>query len=170
MTLRTRTAIKIKKRLDNSLPGGSYAEYIQISPKKGIKLYYAKCDSTTEPTFKRTLQMAHYEVYFYKLARERYPFVPKCYGVQVIKVKDRYNSDVFRIGIVLQHLGNTTLSDVGYGRNDSSPFAGRYPATELNTKLKSRGIYHGDLHDGNVMYYKGQLWVIDFGHAELIQP
>lgn len=164
MTLRTRIYKKIQRRGRRRLPSGSFGTYYQISAKKGIKLYIGACDPDDE-YLQHVLKCAYNEVYAYREARKRYPFVPKCYGVQVIKTK--YG---FQVGIILQHLGDKTLADVGYGRiheydesRSSSPFKNRYPCDELSKQLADKGIYHGDLHGRNLMYYRHKLWVIDFG-------
>lgn len=61
----------------------------------------------------------------------------------------------------MQHLGNTRLSDVN--RELQYVRKGLHWEDHLYQQLSDVGIRHGDLHTGNIMFYKGRGWAIDFG-------
>jgi hypothetical protein len=149
---------KIYKKLKNvsrireikGSSSGCGGTYFQIDSKKGIKLC---CEEYN------TIKQAYH--YFYRVnsefkaaieTRKRMPLVPKTFSIKLITLPN----GCYTWGIIQQHLGSSTLYD----------FNGNI-IPKLRRKLKKVGIQHNDLHERNVMFYKGKHYVIDFGSIDI---
>lgn len=135
--------------------GGCSARYYQISPTKGIKLFHYEY-----PTFKDVIESSLYEevlkeTSLLRKAKSRFSNIPKCYGVRVIS-KD----GSFRIGIVMQHLGETPANDLNL--LEDFHICSYDLIKTLSHQLKEHGITHSDLHLNNIMRHKNEWWIIDF--------
>lgn len=139
--------LKLKNK--NPSGGGSYGEYFKLSSQRGIKILAGRFNSYVGAIGSPTYAEASAEAFLLKVA-EKTKLVPKCYGVQIVQIGKRY-----AIGIVMQHLGGRMLEDTDNVDNDSV-------IQDLEKKMKKHGFEMGDLHAGNVMYYKRKYWVIDF--------
>lgn len=137
------TAISENVSSKEHISTGYFAHYYQISPSKGIKLLHQPFNTYKEAICSKEYQEALKEVDLLNKAKSRFNRVPRCYRVRVIL------QEVYRVGIVLQHLGEET---VGIGCS----------IYQLQNDLCRAGITHKDLHGSNIMRYKGELWVIDF--------
>jgi len=136
---------------DNYLGWGCYGKYYQISNTKGIKILCSKYSTYEEALESDTLIEAKEEAILLKRARCRYDYIPKCYGVKIVTIRDK-----FRIGIVMQHLAGPLAGDFcDYDEYD-------HVRASLTKTLRDRGITHSDLHGNNVIRYKDNWWVIDF--------
>jgi tRNA A-37 threonylcarbamoyl transferase component Bud32 len=133
---------------------GSFGVYVQISSKLGIKIVGG---TSVEKHFKEYLKEAIHEARNLREARKRVSFVPRCYGVQSFKIDGKS-----RIGILMQHLGKKRLENM----NINNDYDVRHC---LKNRLLKVNILHDDLHNANVMFYKGRYYVIDFGQVTIIK-
>jgi RIO-like serine/threonine protein kinase len=78
--------------------------------------------------------------------------VPRCYGVRIVR-----RGKSFRVGILMQHLGNKRLADLSL---PDKKISGIYD--KLHDGLISFGVEHKDLHDENIMFFKNKFYAIDF--------
>jgi RIO-like serine/threonine protein kinase len=139
--------LKLPNRIKG--PRGSYGMYVKISNLRGIKLLHGSFRSMKSAADSYQMENAKKEA---ELLEKAYVsgVVPKCYGVKIVK-----RGTVFRVGIEMQHLGNTRLSDV--------PSADQWRiARELREALLNVGIRHSDLHNYNVMKKGKKYYAIDF--------
>jgi RIO-like serine/threonine protein kinase len=136
---------------ENTGSGGAHGKYVKLSQSLGVKVIH----SDKFPTIQKA-----YRSHAYKLARKEAEIltlafesgvVPKCYGVTLLKVGRGY-----RVGVLMQHLGSTTL--------DESEFYDRYTEAYdlINDSLMDVGIRHMDLHEDNILVYRGKLYAVDF--------
>lgn len=136
----------------NTIKGreGANGEYVKLSSQIGIKLIHSKLFTTQTKAMKSTAwKLAMGESENLKLAFDS-GVVPQSYGVSLVKV-----GSGFRVGVLMQHLGGTTL--------DNSEFYDDVDVYEhLRDKLKEVGIKHFDLHGDNIMVYRGKCYAIDF--------
>lgn len=153
MTYNTRIRKKIQRRM-GKCPGGGCSKYIQLSGKRGIKLLIGTHYSMKELMDNGWWDMAIDEANCIKNVRRVYPYVPKCYGVKVVRIGREY-----RVGIILQHLGDDRLVDMDEYKNNSKKT--NHQTSKLYNELYNVGVKHGDLHEGNVMYYRNRFWAID---------
>lgn len=151
-----------KFRISSLLPQGITSQYIQLTPKKGIKICKTPFLSTTSDHFLTTYKVFLGEFRNIKAARKRYPFIPKCYGIKTLKINGFYY-----VGLVLQHLGTTTY------REHVKRFPYKYKENykndldDLRSYLYAQGINHCDLHGENVMVYRNNYWIIDFEEVQI---
>jgi|GEM_PF-5556526 len=129
---------------------GIHGAYIKLSPSVGIKIvhspaYRSKAKAYRSRAYRRAKEESETLQYAYETG-----VVPRCYGVMLVKVKSG-----FRVGVLMQHLGTLTLSNSEFYDN-ADVF------DDINDKLKEIGIFHGDLHEDNVMVYRGKFYAIDF--------
>lgn len=167
MTAHTRIRKKIERTICKDCKGGSWAEYIQISAKKGIKLFRGRCSSIEELFKSREFEVASNEVKKLKKSRKLYPYIPACYGLKIMRIRD-----VYKIGIVLQHLGDRRASDniPSYGHPQYTNISEKIhnDIWTIQTELRRAGINHNDLHTDNVMIFKDRYWPIDFGGVTIL--
>lgn len=128
---------------------GAYGRYYKLSSKKGIKLLEDKYITYDDALNGYRIKEAIKEVELLREAKSRYKNIPTCYGIKIIE-----KQGIFRIGIVMQHLGETTAMDVE-GFTDEKK-------CKLEKDLLDIGIKHRDLHLGNIMFYKNDYYIIDF--------
>lgn len=160
MTTRLTKQIQRKLTSQHRLPNGISGTYIKLSKGKGVKLLHATCDTWEEAL--SVYKDALHEIRMMKAARKIYPFIPKCYGVKIFKFKGYIG--YYKVGIILQHLGDTTLrSTLRKVRNSGSII------DDVAFHLEKQGFVHGDLHTSNIMVYRGKYWIIDFEAAHLIE-
>jgi tRNA A-37 threonylcarbamoyl transferase component Bud32 len=152
---------RINKQINSSsMKRGSYGSYFHLGDNLGIKLYHRN-----EYVYKKADDSIYLETYLYEAkkeynniisARRRYPLIPKTYGIRILKIKGE-----MRVGILLQHLSNKTLSKQYIEGGISAMI------TKIENKLKTLGILHTDIHGDNVMFYKGLYYIIDFGASHV---
>lgn len=129
---------------------GVHGTYYKLSPHVGIKLIHSKVyPSVKRALASRAFRLASDEAAILVHAEET-GVVPKCYGVTVVSVKSG-----FRVGVLMQHLGQTTLADTEH-YDDADIY------DQLMESLEEVGIYHGDLHEDNIMVYRGKFYAVDF--------
>lgn len=156
--------MKLPLKTHTHSPSGSYGSYIQLTAKKGIKIFdrgqfLTKEEAKAGHTYIDAKEEK--EVYDY-LHAKGCDFIPVCYNVAFIKI-----GEFWRVGLILQHLGNVRLYD--YSRE----YDERYKViNEIEEKLNDLGVYHKDVHDQNIMHYEGRFWAIDFGkkYITYLQP
>jgi tRNA A-37 threonylcarbamoyl transferase component Bud32 len=153
--------LTITKKQIEEAPGGAFGKYVKLSPSLGIKLIYTKGEyyddmrkfkgfrSISKAIQSWTWREANIEADFLFAAQES-GVVPRCYGATVVLVGSRYH-----IGILMQHLGGKALAD---HENYDSVEVFNY----LHDRLEDLGIYHGDLHEDNIMVYRGKYYAVDF--------
>lgn len=144
-------------------PGGSFGRYVKLSNSVGIKLIYTNGKYEGENALRKlkgfrsvaeamrswTWREANMEADILFQAQES-GVVPICYGATVVMVGSRYH-----IGILMQHLGGKPLSETShYGEADVYEY--------LYEKLEECGVSHGDLHEDNIMVYRGKFYAVDF--------
>lgn len=155
----TKTETHISKILNGTLKKsfrgcGVYSKYYQLSRRRGIKILRGRYKTIERAKLNIKYVEAQTEVMNLKIAKDRYFFVPKCYGVKIIKIKNTYC-----IGILMEHLGKETLEE----------YSSFYPINpdriirKLELALKKAKIHHDDLHELNIMYHNCNWYAIDFG-------
>lgn len=128
---------------------GDNSTYYQISSTKGIKILDGNYDTYQAVLMDDMLISAKKEAELMKLAKTKYQYVPICYGVKIVQFKN-----YFKIGIIMQHLGNIMIQSLEtFKRQDIDGF---------KNKINKLSICHKDIHGKNIMVYKGQYWLIDF--------
>lgn len=137
---------------------GCYGEYRQLSRTKGIKILHSNgYYDYTEVINSDTFEAANKEA---KLLRKAYVsgITPRCYGVKLILRNNKYY-----VGILMEHLGTTTLADFDYDYNRCDLII-----NTLKEKLRNKaGLIHFDLHGNNIMWHKGMYWAIDFSYDRI---
>jgi predicted Ser/Thr protein kinase len=126
---------------------GCSGSYIQIDKNKGIKLLcetYPNLRQATQYALPRAIEEFNNAV----KVRKVFKLAPKMYGYKIIKL----HSGNYVAGIIQQHLGNTVVYDTKIEGATST----------IRKRLGKVKIYHDDLHQKNIMYHKGKLYVIDF--------
>jgi tRNA A-37 threonylcarbamoyl transferase component Bud32 len=129
--------------------GGSFGSYYQLSGAVGVKvLHGVRFTSMKKALASRTYRLAAKEASLLCQAEES-GVVPKCYGVTLVKEGNKYG-----VGILMQHLGTKTLSMSGACESVAYD--------TVNEALREIGIVHDDLHNRNIMVYRGKYYAIDF--------
>lgn len=129
---------------------GVHGGYIKLSPSVGIKIIHSRIYKSRAKAFRsRTYYLANEEAEILKVAYDS-GVVPRCYGPTVIAVPGG-----FKVGVLMQHLGSLTLSEsVFYEDNEIYD--------NITERLGELGIKHFDLHEDNIMVYRGKFYAIDF--------
>lgn len=142
--------IVLTQQQEDNAHVGAHGSYIKLSPSLGLKVIHSvKYKSRAKAYRCRAWREARLEAELLDIAFES-GVVPRCYGATLVKVKSG-----FQVGVLMQHLGSTTLSN--------SKFYDEFDVQEdINNKLEELGIYHGDLHEDNIMVYRGKFYAIDF--------
>jgi len=129
---------------------GVHGEYVKLSPQMGIKLIHSKLFRTQAKAMRsQAWKLAMQESRYLQLAFES-GVVPRSYGVSLVKVRSG-----FRVGVLMQHLGATPLCN-------SEFYDSLEVFDDINERLLEVGISHADLHEDNVMVYRGKYYAIDF--------
>lgn len=132
-------------------PCGAYGTYFRVSRGRGIKILKGSWRSMQGAYNSHQFDMARQEAELLKIAEDS-GVTPRCYGVRVVK-----RGTVYRVGILMQHLGNKTLADLGLPEHQRSDVYDR-----VNDALIHAGINHCDLHTRNIMFCDGKYYAIDF--------
>lgn len=130
-------------------PKGSYGTYFKLSNTRGVKVLHGAFTNFMAALNSWEMDEARKERDLLNKAF-RSGITPKCYGVTVVQ-----SGRQFRVGIVMQHVGDQRLSEVSTG-NSYGIIQG------LSEKLRAVGIRHTDLHDYNVMKKGKKFYAIDF--------
>lgn len=129
---------------------GIHGEYFKLSDQVGVKVIHSKgYPSIKKLVSSNAFQKAKREAEILMIAEET-GVVPKCYGLTVVKSKSG-----FRAGVLMQHLGQVTLAD-------SDQYDNSEIYDYLVESLKEVGIKHWDLHEDNIMVYRGKMYAVDF--------
>jgi tRNA A-37 threonylcarbamoyl transferase component Bud32 len=137
---------------------GVYGKYFKLSKTKGIKILISTGFKTRETALESwAFRKAKKEMKLLKKASKS-KIVPKCYGVKIVWNEKR---SLFEVGIIMQHLGETTLANhikkyKKYKEKETSIL------DKLQETIKKYKIKHNDLHANNVMIFKNKFFVIDF--------
>lgn len=142
--------ITLTNEQQNSSISGLHGTYLKLSPSVGVKIihsptYRSKSKAYLSRAFRRAREESDTLQYAYETG-----VVPRCYGAVLVKVKSG-----FRVGVLMQHLGTLTLSN-----SEFYDCAAVY--YDIKDKLRELGIFHNDLHDDNIMVYRGKCYAIDF--------
>lgn len=142
----------------DSEASGSFGTYHVLNAEQGIKVL-PECSETIAKA-KLTCDYEDAKAEAYALNRAKTSGIaPKCFGVRIVQDKA---SGLYYSGIVMQDLGQTTL----YDRMCNGIVDDRR-AYEIKERLRKEllkfGIEHDDLHEENIMFYKGKYYAIDFG-------
>lgn len=129
--------------------GGSFGEYYPLSKGVGVKVLYRKYKTLKKAVNSATYKQALKEAQLLAMAQES-GVVPRCYGVTIVKDGNKYG-----VGILMQHLGNKTLENASEHEMSKA-------YDEVNDALLDIGISHYDLHEHNIMKYRGKYYAIDF--------
>lgn len=147
--------IKLQKKLEEKLPkggpSGCYGMYIQITNKLGVKV--VGCGYKNRNVSLEEMKTTALEARTAKKVRKVYKNTPKCYGVRVFRIEDRWYTC-----ILYQHLGKVRMHDL-----DDVDIS--ITTEAIKDKLKQKHIHHDDLHSKNIMFFKGKFWVIDMGQV-----
>lgn len=133
-------------------PKGGYGMYFRVGRFKGVKLlkggFKSFHSALNSPQMRKAMKEAEL---LYKA--EGSGVSPKCYGTTIVK----RGKGGFRVGILMEHLGNVRLADL-----DDDKFDYEEVTQNLIGRLEAYGIDHLDLHEWNIMYKNGQFYAIDF--------
>lgn len=140
--------IKLKSK---SGPKGSYGSYHKLTRTKGVKVLKGSYKSVMDAINSYQMEEAMKERDLL-LKVQHSGMTPKCYGVAIVEWGKK-----FRVGIVMEHLGETRLSDLGLDEDEESDIM-----AELEDKICNFGINHTDIHSYNVMFKNRKYYVIDF--------
>ena len=130
---------------------GQYGTYFRIGKKRGLKVLRGTFRSIQSAYNSATFDLAKEEASLLEMAYES-GVAPKCFGVRIAK-----RGSVFRVGILMQHLGNKTLADLNLDEDKESKIHDR-----LKLELEVVGLDHCDLHNRNIMFYKSKFYAVDF--------
>lgn len=148
----------LTKNTKENSPSGAHGTYIQITPKRGVKLMHGNYDTKEIAKNSENYMEAEEERNFLKhLEENNCNFVPKCYGITFVIVGGRYY-----VGLILQHLGSVHLADIptsAMSYKEKQEIIDEFEFTLRN----HYNIEHRDIHHSNVMCFEGRYWVIDFG-------
>lgn len=129
---------------------GKNGTYYKLNNNVGVKVIHSKEFKNVTKAFRsKAYREAVEEACLLSEAYET-GYVPQCYGVTLVKMGAGY-----KVGVLMQHLGNTTLSESEF-YDDAEIY------NDINNSLKDLGIYHGDLNEDNIMVYRGKFYAIDF--------
>lgn len=117
---------------------GSFGSYYKMSRGKGIKVFFTYHLSKAGILESNEYYNAREEFSLLKKAH-KLRLSPKPYEIVLVKDNERYC-----VGIVMQHLNKFRSRRVCYETAESN----------LIEKLKKGGVYHHDLHDGNIIPVK----------------
>lgn len=129
---------------------GVHGEYVKLSNQMGVKLIHSRLFKSQSQALRS---------YAWKLAMQesqnlQWAFdsgvAPRSYGVSLVKV-----GSGFRVGVLMQHLGATPLAN-------SEFYESVDVFNDISERLGEVGIVHYDLHEDNVMVYRGKCYAIDF--------
>jgi RIO-like serine/threonine protein kinase len=143
--------MKLDSKKHKRSGSGSYGEYFKLGKGKGVKLLRGRWETKAKALNSRAWRLANKEADLLDIAKDS-KVVPKCYGAKIVK-----SDKQFRVGIVMQHLGNTTLNETGLMDEEHSDVR-----DILMEALEDVGIIHTDLHGDNIMYYRKKFYAIDF--------
>lgn len=141
--------IKLPKK--SKTPKGAHGTYFKLTRTRGIKVLKGSFRSLASAYNSYTFDLAKEEAELLVMA-EHTGIVPKCYGVRVVRRGHSY-----RVGILMEHLGNKTLEDMNFNIDKESKIY-----DNLNETLNLAGIEHSDLHSKNIMFHRGKCYAIDF--------
>lgn len=157
--------MKLLEKEHTQSPSGSHGSYIQLTAKKGIKIFNKEHYNTKEEAkagFTYDEAMAEKAFYEY-LHAKGCDFIPRCYNVAFIKI-----GEFWRVGLILQHLGTVRLKDKVTNYDERSKIEDEF----RNRLLNEFQLQHRDLHYENLMFFEGKYWAIDFGarYVDIIKP
>lgn len=136
---------------DHEYSAGAHGYYIKLSPSLGVKVIHSPIYRNKTKAYKSfAWREARLEARILDMAFET-GIVPRCYGATIVRVKGGY-----RLGVLMQHLGNKTLGESAHYYDESDI------SVAIHEKLEEIGIYHQDLHEDNIMVYRGKFYAIDF--------
>lgn len=135
----------------NRTRSGAFGTYFKLTRTKGIKVLNGRFRTLEAAYNSYIFDQAKSESEILKIA-EASKVVPKCYGVRVVR-----HGKSFRVGILMQYLGNKRLSDLDLSDKEESNIYDK-----LNDALSHAGVEHNDLHTHNIMFHKGKYYAIDF--------
>lgn len=153
--MKTKVSVQLSKKIKNESGSGCFGSYYQVSKHRGLKVLATAYDTVRELLTSSTYSDAKQEYKILKRLRNS-KFTPKPYGIKIIQEGQEY-----KVGILMQHLGNRTLSSTV-----CSERRGNRVSQMLLEVLEHYGIVHKDLHWGNIMVKtvngKKQYFAIDF--------
>ena len=161
MTKKARLERKVRRLLSlselncYSHPSGCFGTYIKLSDKVGIKIVDSVRATTRDRFFYLIYTRIEREVRMMREVRRYFGLVPRSHGIVIVRDLDNR----YRIGILMQHLGDTTLWELIREKGED----GGYKIEEkVQKSLRKRKFCHADLHSKNIMYFRRQFWPIDY--------
>lgn len=136
---------------------GVFGFYVQVSPTRGLKVLSKGYGSLSALKQSQTYTQAALEAKHLRQA-QRSGVVPRCFGLQVVKYGRR-----FQVAIKMSHLGTNNLWDA-----DVSDWKFNKIQRSLSQALKQVGLKHEDLHEGNIMFWQGKYFAIDFTPERIV--
>ncbi len=132
---------------------GAFSSYYKYNDTQGIKVLYSDGHTTIQCLRKSQVwRRATKENKLLRKCKERWYNIPQAFGVFPIKIGRHYYP-----GIVMQHIYGKTLHDSHHSFEKKIEII-----NTVNMDLIERGIYHDDLHKGNIIVNNGTYYVIDF--------
>ncbi len=138
---------------------GSFATY-QIKNKKGYKIFKKPFKSKVLALNSANFQKACFEAFFYIYSKKEAKNIniPKCYGIDFIKVNNLYH-----IALVLEHIEGSFAFDIDFDADleDLDPKYIKF-YKKVKKEFSKIGLNYKDLNDGNILRKKDKLYLIDF--------
>lgn len=132
--------------------GGTFGGYYKYSKNIGIKVLYSNGHKTIiSLKNSRVWRRATKENTLLKKCKKRYGFIPNGFGVFPIKIGKYYYP-----GICMEHIHGKTLYDIAPKADHSQLII------SIDKALRKQGIYHDDLHKGNIILSNDCYYIIDF--------
>lgn len=171
MSTKNKTVIVIPAKLQHQYRGGAFGTYFKLTNKYGVKVLSGDNTWLTKERAKKD--------WAYDEAREECDWIKsaEASGVtpkyaRVVYVKYKWDSpDMYRIGILMEHMGDDTAYDLGYvdyvesedeiEEQKMDQFFAIRDALKKTIEEKT-GIYMADLHTKNIVKKGKQWFAIDF--------
>lgn len=136
---------------------GAFSTYFNLNGTLGAKVMYCRGFTSIKRLRKsRIWRVTTAENTLLRKSRKRYSLIPHTYGVQPVKISNRYFP-----AIIMEHIEGKVLWK--YTKSEKEYSRIRH---HLERKLEQQGIFHSDLHEGNIIVQKDGdsiiYYIIDF--------
>lgn len=136
--------------------GGAFSSYYKLNKTQGIKVLYSDGHKSVKALRNSLVwRRATKENTLLRKCKQRYFNIPHSYGVSPVKIGKCYYP-----GIMMQHIDGILLTYLETIQDTDKQII----SEKLSNVLSKVGIYHNDLHWGNIILAKDKItyYVIDF--------
>tara|TARA_B110001452_G_C15206497_1_gene418567 strand:- start:495 stop:1361 length:867 start_codon:yes stop_codon:yes gene_type:complete len=136
--------------------------------KRLYKISASMCRLVVQPCNNfRVLSMTIREALLQHHLSTKFKFVPKITSMRLIR-SGTLTVPIYEVIIEMQLLTETLLNWLSRGQDEGEILAKFIEAVEALCQLKEAGICHGDIKPDNLMIHDGQIYIIDYGLATLV--